>query len=102
MPIEKALIHSSLSLLHVMRSSDDEIMILKSKEQGLVKFKYSFSTTNFSSFATNGKNRSISERAERFFERFFRMQKNFFSNKNTMKVMKVQQKATENPREKSF
>jgi hypothetical protein len=35
-------------------------------------------------------------------ERFFRMQKNFFSNKNAMKVKESSTKATENPREKSF
>jgi hypothetical protein len=48
-------------------------------------------TTNFNSFATNGKNRSIRKEQKGFFgpskmgERFFRMQKNFFSNKNAMK-----------------
>jgi hypothetical protein len=35
-------------------------------------------------------------------ERFFRAQKNFFSNKNAMKVNESSTKATENPREKSF
>jgi hypothetical protein len=49
-----------------------------------------------------GKSRKVFLAHQKWAERFFRMQKNFFSNKNAMKVMKVQQKATENPREKSF
>jgi hypothetical protein len=65
-------------------------------------------TTNFTLFATNGKNRSIQKEQKGFLahpkwaEGFFRTQKNFFSNKNTMKVNESSTKATENPREKSF
>jgi hypothetical protein len=49
-------------------------------------------TTNCNSFATNGKSPSIQKELKGFLahpkraERFFRTQKNFFSNKNTIRV----------------
>jgi hypothetical protein len=80
--------------------------------QKLPKFEKVFSkvnfTTNFNSFATNGKNRSIRKEQKGFLAhpkraaRFFRTQKNFFSNKNQQKQNKSSTKATENRREKSF
>jgi hypothetical protein len=100
MPIEKS---NPFIALTIMRGAGDEIMILKSKEQGPLKFKYSF-TTNFSSFATCNEWEKLvhSERAESFFwpilngaKRFFRTQKNFFSNKNAMKVQQKRPKTQE-------
>jgi hypothetical protein len=65
-------------------------------------------TTNCNSFATNGKNWSIRKEQKGFLahpkraERFFRTQKNFFSNKKAVKASESSTKATENGREKSF
>jgi hypothetical protein len=56
----------------------------------------------------NGENWSIRKEQKGFLahpkraERFFRTQKNFFSNKNTIKVQQKPTKVTENGREKSF
>jgi hypothetical protein len=58
-------------------------------------------TTNFNSFATNGKNWSIRKEQKGFLahpkkaERFFRTQKNFFLNKNTIKVQRKRPKTEE-------
>jgi hypothetical protein len=58
-------------------------------------------TTNCSSFATNGKNWSIRKEQKGFLahpkraERFFRTQKNFFLNKNTIKVQQKRPKTEE-------
>jgi hypothetical protein len=49
-----------------------------------------------------GKSRKVFLAHPKWAERFFRTQKNFFSNKNAMKVNENSTKATENPREKSF
>jgi hypothetical protein len=55
-------------------------------------------TTNFNSFATNGKNSSIRKEQKGFLahpkraKRFFRTQKNFFLNKNTIKVQQKRPK----------
>jgi hypothetical protein len=71
-------------------------------------FSCSLLTTNCNSFATNGKNWSIRKEQKGFLahpkraERFFRTQKNFFSNKKAVKASESSTKATENGREKSF
>jgi hypothetical protein len=60
-----------------------------------------WNTTNCNSFATNGKSPSIRKELKGFLahpkraERFFRTQKNFFSNKNTIKVQQKRPKTEE-------
>jgi hypothetical protein len=49
-----------------------------------------------------GKSRKVFLAHQKWAERFFRMQKNFFSNKNAMKVMKVQQKRPKTQERRAF